>query len=243
MTPVGPDDLLTFGCGPELPCFNECCRDLNQSLMPYDILRLKRNVGMTSHDFLRRYTSLHIGPDSGLPVVSFKPDPDTGNACPFVTSKGCSVYPDRPASCRMYPLARAIARSRESGEVVEYFALIEEAHCQGFGRRDGQTVRSWLAGQDVEKHNMMNDKLMGIIALKNQIMPGRLDGAQADRFYLALYDLDTFRREIFEKGFLDGLGIPEDLLSRVREDDEALLELGIAWIKHDLFGRTMVFPE
>ena len=241
MIPIGIDDPLDFKCASDVPCFNECCRDLNQFLTPYDVLRLKNALNLMSDQFLRKYTSRHNGPESGLPVITFKSNPDSGHECPFVTKAGCSVYADRPASCRMYPLARAITRSRETGEIKEHFALIEEPHCQGFGRRSGQTVREWLSGQDVTRHNEKNDQLMEIISLKKQIIPGKLDGVDGNRFYLACYDLDTFRSEIFEKGLLDEFTLPSHLLERIKTDDEALLQLGMAWIKNILFGVEMKF--
>src|SRR3989339_294299 len=243
MVPVTLDTLMDFTCSPENECFNDCCRDLNQALTPYDVLRLRKSMGMTSQDFLKKYTSLHHGPNSGLPVVEFKPNPETGHACPFVMPEGCSVYKDRPASCRMYPLARAITRSRETGEVSEFFALIEEPHCKGFGVKSGLTVREWLKGQDVQTHNKENDKLMGLINLKNRILPGKLEGNQADKFYLALYDLDEFRFLIFNKNFLEALKIPEGVLEKIKGNDEALLDFGIVWVRSVLFGIPMPFGD
>jgi len=239
MIPVGLDEPMGFNCGVENPCFNECCRDLNQALTPYDILRMKIALGVKSQIFLREYTSMHTGPGTGLPVVGFKPNPATGYACPFVTEQGCSVYEDRPGSCRLYPLARAIAKDRASGAIMEYFALIEEDHCQGFGKKEGKTVGQWLAGQNVAEHNRQNDKLMELISLKNQIMPGQLEGAQSDIFYMALYDLDEFRDKIQNQDLLKELTLPEDLLEKIGEDDQALLDFGIAWVKSQIFGRDM----
>ncbi|MBF0411550.1 MAG: YkgJ family cysteine cluster protein [Desulfamplus sp.] len=267
MIPIGIDEPLLFECSPDVYCFNACCRDLNQFLTPYDILRLKKNLSITSDEFLKQYTSRHNGPETGLPVVTFKSNPDSGHACPFVKESGCSIYPDRPASCRMYPIARAIVRSRQTGEVTEYFALIQEPHCLGFSDKDGYahranknehsqdsalnksklqlTVRDWLKRQDVDMHNFMNDKMMEIISLKNRIIPGKLDGADADKFYLACYNLDTFRSKIFEngqteKGLLKDLiknsNISQSLLERIKTDDIALLDFGLAWIKNMLFG-------
>jgi Fe-S-cluster containining protein len=236
MIPVHEQDAMPFACCSENPCFNECCRDLNQALTPYDILRLKRNLGISSQSFLKRYTALHYGPNSGLPVVEFKSNPATGHACPFVTSKGCSVYVDRPGSCRLYPLARAIARDRQTGEIHEYFALIEEPHCKGFGKKTNLTVREWMDGQAVARHNLHNDKLMELISLKNRILPGKLDGAQADQFYLALYDLDEFRAQIFEQDLVKDFTLPPAFLQRLATDDEALMDFGIVWVKNMLFG-------
>ncbi len=243
MIPIDPEDLMPFNCSSENQCFNECCRDLNQALTPYDVLRLKKNIGIPSQSFLKTYTSLHYGPGSGLPVVEFKPNPDTGHECPFVTQKGCLVYNDRPASCRMYPLARAIVRSRETGEIAQYFALIEEPHCKGFENKSNQKVREWLKGQNVEKHNRENDRLMELISLKNQILPGKLEGALSDKFHLALYDLDEFKEQIFNNNFLDEFNITEDIKESIKKDDEALLNLGLSWVKYMLFGIKMTYGE
>lgn len=238
MVPVSLEDAFSFVCSPDVSCFNECCRDLNQFLTPYDVLRLKAALGMTSHEFLKTYTMRHNGPESGLPVVTFKMNPGNGYACPFVSEKGCTVYHDRPASCRMYPLARAVARSRETGAVTEYFALIEEPHCHGFGRKSGQTVGEWIAGQDVAAHNEMNDRLLAVIGLKNRVMPGALEGGDGDLFYLACYDLDTFREQI-RGGLLGDVDIPDHVKTGAMEDDVTLLNLGMEWIKFRLFGVEM----
>ncbi len=236
MIPVHEKDAMPFECSSKNSCFNECCRDLNQALTPYDILRMKKNLEISSQVFLKNYTSLHYGPESGLPIVTFKPNPGTGHECPFVTPKGCSVYEDRPGSCRLYPLARAIARDRETGEIDEYFALIEEPHCKGFGKKTDLTIRQWMDGQEVALHNHHNDKLMELISLKNKILPGKLEGAQSDQFYLALYDQNEFRARIFDHDLLSGFGLPNSVFKSIKTDDEALMDFGIAWVKNMLFG-------
>jgi len=243
MIPILLDEKFKFECNSSISCFNECCRDLNQFLTPYDILRLKNKLNLKSSEFLRKYTSMHKGPGTGLPVITFKPDPGTDHECPFVTDQGCSVYEDRPASCRMYPLARAITRSRETGEVAEYFALIEEPHCKGSGEQKEQTVREWLDAQEVNIYNEMNDKLMEIISFKNMILPGKLESVQEDNFYLACYDLDLFRDKIFNEDLLAGLSVPASVLEKIQNDDLTLLDFGFQWIKHSLFGKEMKFES
>jgi hypothetical protein len=89
LTPITPKDPFRFECSPEVPCFNECCRDLNQFLTPYDILRLKSHLGLSSEAFLAQYTSQHIGPESGLPIVTLKPKAGQDPICPFVSARGC----------------------------------------------------------------------------------------------------------------------------------------------------------
>jgi Fe-S-cluster containining protein len=243
MVPVTLDQPFRFHCSPARECFNRCCTNFSQCLTPYDILRLKRRLGMHSSLFLRTHTSRHTGLESGLPMVEFKPDPASGYACPFLCEQGCSVYMDRPSSCRLYPLARAVARSRETGLLTEYYAVVEEPHCLGFDASPGSTAGQWLAGQGLAPYNAMNDRMMDLVSLKNRLMPGRLDGWQADLFHLACYDLDTFREKIFTQGILEGFPVPGPLLERVRTDDESLLTLGMDWLAFRLFGRGKTFGE
>lgn len=236
IVPLDIDDLFTFACSRQVPCFNECCRDLNQFLTPYDILRLKNFLNMTSGDFLEKYTTLHNGPETGLPVISLRPGNSAELQCPFVTPDGCRVYSDRPSSCRMYPIARALTHSRETGRVTEHYALMKEPHCLGFSQNKTRTVREWLADQGLEPYNRYNDLMMEIISLKNRQRPGPLDMKSGRLFYLALYDLDSFRTGIFENNLLKDQSFGEDELAAARDDDTALLVLGIKWVKKALFG-------
>jgi Fe-S-cluster containining protein len=230
-----PDEQFRFACSPEVKCFNACCRDLNQSLYPYDILRLKNGLGLSSSDFLKRYTSQHIGPESGLPIVTFKATDARRRTCPLVTEKGCSVYSDRPSSCRTYPLIRVISRCRETGKITERFALLRESHCSGFKQTNHQTVREWMKDQEIAVYNDINDKLMEIISLKNQLHPGPLDLKSRYLFYMALYDIDNFRTRIFEHDLFDGFEANSQKLETAGRDDTALLEIGMEWVKHVLF--------
>lgn len=233
MTPVSFNDIFRFTCSKGVPCFNECCKDLNQFLTPYDILRLKNRMGIRSDIFLERYTTQHTGPGSGLPVVTFRTDQASGRKCPFVTSDGCSVYEDRPSSCRAYPLFRVVSRSRESGHITEQYILIKEPHCKGFDQGQLQSVKHWIKSQELETYNQMNDLMMEIIALKNRMLPGPLNIKSAHIFHLACYDLDAFRSRIFEKG-MSGDYAP-DLLEKAGRDDVSLLQLSLSWLKQMLF--------
>ena len=236
LTPLAPDSPFRFACHDRVACFNECCHDLNQFLTPYDIMRLKNGLGLTSSEFLEQYTFQHTGPETGLPIVALKPDIDSGMACPFVRTSGCSVYAHRPSSCRIYPVARAITRSRETGRLQEHFALLKEPHCLGHGEDQFQTVREWVNNQELTTYNVFNDMLMEIIALKNQKGPEPLDMKSQLAFHTALYDLDRFRVQIFEKGLLGDretgcFGLYGELLEQAREDDIALLRIGHGWVK------------
>ncbi|MFC1876144.1 YkgJ family cysteine cluster protein [Thermodesulfobacteriota bacterium] len=234
ITPIAPDETFRFACSSCVSCFNECCRDLNQFLTPYDILRLKNHLGITSGRFLERYTTQHTGPETGFPVLALKPIDTVELKCPFVTASGCNVYEDRPSSCRIYPLARALSRTRETGKITEHFARLKESHCLGHEQEKTQTVREWIEKQGLAPYNEQNDRLLEIIALKSHLKPGPLDLASGRMFHLALYDLDTFRRKIFEDGLLSDFAVKTALLTHARQDDTLLLQIGYSWIKSEL---------
>ncbi len=235
MIPLTVNDTFPFSCSNEVPCFNECCRDLNQFLTPYDILRIKNHLKLTSSEFLEKYTLQHIGPETGLPVVTFKTDPSSKLKCPFVLPEGCSIYEDRPASCRTYPLARLATRSPETNNIIEYFMLIKEPHCLGHEQQKTITVREWIKNQGIEPYNKMNDLLMEIIGLKKRLKPGEFNLSERHIFQMACYDLDSFRTHVFEKNILERFPTDSNGLDKAKTDDEELLKLGLKWIKNAIF--------
>ena len=238
LTPISLQGSFRFSCSPDVPCFNECCRDLNQFLTPYDILRLKNHLGLSSGNFLQHYTSLHIGPESGLPIVTLKPKDPHKLVCPFVTDAGCRVYENRPSSCRTYPLMRAVARSRSTGEMTTQYMVLRESHCHGFEEHRAQTPQQWTDEQGLAVYNKNNDKLMKIISLKNRLIPGPLDHESGRRFHAALYDLDNFRSQIQNTDLLANFGVSSRIMDAALNDDVALLDLGIIWIKHAVFDQN-----
>lgn len=225
-----------FSCSPRVPCFNACCRDLNQALTPYDVLCLKQYLAMTSTDFLNVYTQKSTGTGTGLPVVSLRFVDARDLACPFVTPEGCRVYPARPASCRTYPLARGVSRDRQTGALTEHWALIREPHCRGFEGGAPTTVDEWVADQQIADHNRMNDRMLELISQKNRLRPGVLPPSEAALVTTALYDLDAFRGRIDEAlADMPATGLSEQDLS----DDVDLLCFAMDWVRQKVFeGRT-----
>jgi Fe-S-cluster containining protein len=230
------DDTFQFACRPGIACFNRCCGDLNQFLTPYDIIRLKRNLKCSSGEFLNRYTTHHIGPRSGLPVVTLNMAEHEDLKCPFVSRAGCTVYPDRPGSCRIYPLARIVRRKPNEQTCEAWHIVIKEPHCLGFDEPKQWTVREWIQTQGVQPYDEMNDLLMDIISLKNRSTKSRLTHQENALFYLASYDLDRFRDIVFEKRLWETHRMGEEATKALEEDDVALMRFGIEWIKQELFS-------
>ncbi len=236
LIPLALDDTFKFACHPEVACFNQCCMDLNQALTPYDVLRLRGHLEISSQDFINRYAGIHIGPATGLPVVSLRFEADNQKNCPFVTESGCRVYAARPSSCRIYPLVRALHRSRGDGSVSERYALLQEPHCRGFEQGGTQTVRQWIASQELETFHTMNDALLELIAIKNQVRPGPLAPELQQMVQMAFYDLDTLKN-LAAEGQLASMDQTDLSPLPDKKDDERWLQWAMIWISGILFGR------
>ena len=83
------------------------------------------------------------------------------------------------------------------------------AHCLGSELGRTWTIRKWIEDQDVTFYNIMNDMLLEIIGLKNRLISGPLDMKLRFAFHMALYDIDTFRSQIFEQNILDNWNLDE----------------------------------
>ena len=93
-----------------------------------------------------------------------------------------------------------------------------------------------MKDQDVAIYNDMNDMLLEIIGLKNRLIPGPMDIKSRFAFHMALYDIDTFRSQIFEQHIFDNWFLEETTLDTLKHDDVELLKRGHRWIKEILFG-------
>src|SRR5512147_1995441 len=118
------DEKFKFACHKGLSCYNTCCRDVNIFLTPYDVLRMRRGTGLSSEEFLQRHTVALLS-EEGLPLLVLKMKEDAKKTCPFVAPDGCSIYQDRPWSCRMYPVFPVSSEEKE-------FLIEEKAACLGF---------------------------------------------------------------------------------------------------------------
>lgn len=227
---LGSDGSFAFSCGPGNQCYNACCRSLSQAISPYDALRLSRRLGISTGQFLATHALIMLGPETGLPVVTLKPGPGEDQPCPYVSEEGCSVYEDRPASCRIYPLARAAGRDKTTGRVKERYYLVQENHCAGHcvGRR--YTAAEWLESQGLAIYNEMNDLFLPVLGAKKMAGPDRMSQERVHYFLLSCYDPDAFG-PMLAKGRIPRAEPPESLPGT----DEEILRLGLAWAAKFLF--------
>ena len=88
------DSAFSYQCN----ACSRCCHNKAIRVGPYEILRLARRLGMTTTEFIALHT------EAGGTVLRTRGEDD--RACIFLGDQGCSVHPDRPIACRLYPLGR-----------------------------------------------------------------------------------------------------------------------------------------
>ncbi len=234
------DDSFKFGCHSGVPCFNECCGDVNIFLTPYDVLRMKNRLGMGSAEFLEQYTQIPVQKAQKFPVVMFKLDDTDEHKCKLVAKKGCTVYEDRPWPCRMYPLGMASPKETDESGDEEFYFLMKEDVCEGFCEDKQWTVREWIEDQGMAEYDEFG-RLYKEITLHDYFADGKtLSPEKIEMFYMACYDLDSFRRFIFDSTFLKRFDIPQERLDTIREDDEELLRFAFEWVKFAMYGEKTV---
>ncbi len=230
-------DRIRFHCHAGLACYTTCCRDVNIFLSPYDILRMKKRLGMTSGDFLERYTVSLIPEASGFPVILLKMEEEHNKTCPFVTPQGCSIYADRPWPCRMFPL--------DQGNSADAFRLIADpSFCLGMGEERETTVGEYLGAQGLS-HYAESETLLGRIASHPRFSKEHIQNPKVQEMCrMALYDLDRFRRFVLESRFLEIFEVEKEVADRIKTEDLELMRLAHRWLEFGLIaGETLKMRE
>lgn len=234
------DDKFCFSCKSEYPCFNECCTDTNIFLTPYDVLRLRRRLNISSEEFLEKYTFQPFTKEQKLPVVILKLKEDEKKSCQFVKKEGCSVYEDRPWSCRMYPIGLASQKTRVEDRGNEFFFLQKDDFCHGITTKDEWTIESWMKDQGVEPYERASS-LYREIVLHHFFEKGNdLTPQKMEMFHMVFYNLDKFREFVFESTFLQRFEVAKNTLDMIKKDDMKLMEFGVDWLKFCLFGESTI---
>ncbi len=237
---LSAQECFCFGCHPEVPCFTRCCTDANILLTPVDVLRLSRRLHLTTTEFLDRHALIPITKDLQLPVVMLRMGEDPEHRCAFVGSQGCQVYPDRPWACRMYPVAMALPPARAGFDPQPLYFLLEDGFCEGRGGGASWTVEDWRRDQDVEPREALEREFRDIVSHPWFIGGRQLDPRRLEIFFTACYDLDKFRRFVFESTFLQRFDLDSELIEQLRCDDDALLGFGFRWLRFALFGEPVL---
>jgi uncharacterized protein len=244
---LGADDSFRFRCHRGVSCWNKCCHGADITLPPYDILRLSRHFGVRPVEFLERYTVPAENEAAAMPVIKLKMAGEDGaGACAFLAEEGCTVYEDRPAACRYYPLGLISVKLKDSEAKEDFHFLVREDHCRGHDEEQTQTVGEFRKDQGVQPYDQINrgwiDILMKLASWRPMGGPmGKPPSPQARQmFFMVSSDVDRLRKFVFESSFLQRYDIPEEALEVVRTSDEALICLGLDWLKNVLFNEPTI---
>lgn len=225
---------FAFDCHPGVACFTECCRALDLALTPYDVLRLRQELLMSSAEFIDRYVVVEQDGNNGFPSLYLGMVDDGKASCPFISESGCRVYKNRPGACRAYPVGRGTTLAA-NGKVREIHVLVREDHCQGFAEHHSHNVAEWFEKQGLAEYNAINDEVLCLlhdekICLENPTQE------EKDMLLLVLYRLDEFRQMVTSPAFQGNLAMAAEERQAVPADDLSLLRFGIRWLKATLFA-------
>ncbi len=232
---LSPDSRFTFHCHAALPCFNQCCRTPTIILSPYDLLRLKQALGVTSGALRERYTLQEIEPNSNLPLVLVDVHRSPEGGCPFLGAQGCTVYAHRPAACRLFPLTMG-SRLTPAGVEDHYFCRRLD-YCRGFTGEVEWTVADWLANQGFAEYDQGRRAWIDILLKAGSTERLVADALIQDLFATLVYDLDRFRRLVFDPVFLEAYELDAGALADLETDDLALLNFSYRFLP------TLLSPE
>jgi len=231
------DTRFKFRCHPGVPCFNECCADVNIFLTPYDIVRLKNALGMTSGEFISKYTLTPFDKNLSYPILLLAMQENEKKSCYFVGEQGCTVYRDRPWACRMYPLGLASPKEGMTGPLQkEFFFLLKEDVCKGFNEDKEQTVGQWLDSEGVSEYNELGELYKNLTLHRFFQDGGKLDLGRMEMFFNVCYNIDKFREFVFGSSFLKKFVVADELVEKIKTDDVELFKFGVRWLRFVLFG-------
>ena len=126
-----------------------CCHGRKISLSPYEVVRLAANRGLSTGELLDRFAT-----EDGR-ALRHRPD----GACVFLGERGCTVHPDRPLACRLYPLGAVALGDGRTG----FVELEPDPRSEGVYGVDG-TVGDYLTSQGAEPYLRAAERYRGLLA-------------------------------------------------------------------------------
>jgi hypothetical protein len=69
-------------------------------------------------------------------------------------------------------------------------------------------------------------------------MTGPLDLRSKQLFHIALYDIDAFKKQVFEDGLAKDMHLEDALLTELKRDEIELLKFGHELVKKVIFGNA-----
>ncbi len=222
--PLARGEEFCFDCNNDCKCFGDCCRKSHVFLTPFDIIMMKKQLGISSSEFLEKYTAMPSSSEFPFPALMLR---NENEQCLMIDGDDCSVYESRPLACRLYPLAIPPNESR--------FHLMTDDFCEGHLSRIAHSPEEWVERNKAAKYIEFHNRFIQIIS-DSRFEDGTIEPVKLEMFYMASYDIDRFRDFVFDSIFLQRVQADEDEILEYRTNDEKLLEYAMKWIEKELLG-------
>jgi len=228
-------DSFNFKCHKDIECYNMCCKNINIFLNPYDILRLKNKLNISSDEFLDKYTDVILREGNFFPDVLMKMK-ETDQSCPFLNNEGCSIYNTRPDACRYLPIEQGIKYDTSGSKSFIYFYKPPD-FCCGINENENWTIKSWLEDQGVNMTNLT----MSWGEFKAYFIddPWGIEGPYGKKgkmAFMAIYNIDVFKDFLINSSFLKRFKIKKTIIQKIKLDEKFLIKFAFDWVKYYLWG-------
>ncbi|MDY7033311.1 MAG: YkgJ family cysteine cluster protein, partial [Thermodesulfobacteriota bacterium] len=193
-------------------------------------------LGVSSGEFLEKYTYTYVDEVNSHPFAVLKVEDDDKGGCPFISSEGCGIYEDRPSNCRYYPIGQGliIVESDEGPVNEEFYFFIRDPNCLGYQGEKEWTIGSWRIDQGADLYDEMNREWKEIQLRRNTSEQSKLDSRKQSMLYMASYDIDKFKKFVFESKLLDILEVDKEEIEKIQIDEIALMKFGFKYLKYIL---------
>ena len=240
-TMVEGTHVIEFSCHKGIGCWNACCSNIDISLTPYDVLRMKTRLGITSTEFLRLYTVPYEMDKDSIAGVKFRPV-EEGTACRFMKPEGCDIYADRPTACRYYPVALLSMRRQDEYVDRDSYAIVKEEHCKGHEVNRPITIGDYRKEQGLGEYDELARGWRQLVLKKQSSGPsiGKPTLRSRQLFFMACYDIDRFREFVGAESFNKLFDLPPDEKAALLVDDVALLQFAFRFLRQVLFGEESI---
>jgi hypothetical protein len=240
-TMVADSHVIEFSCHKGIGCWNACCSNIDISLTPYDVLRMKKRLGVTSTEFLKDYTVPYEMEKDGIAGIKFRPV-ENGTACRFMKPEGCDIYSDRPTACRYYPVALLSMRKQDEYVDRDSYAIVKEDHCKGHDEKRSLTIADYRKEQGLEEYDELARGWRQLVLKKKSSGPaiGKPSLRSRQLFFMACYDVDRFREFVFSSSFTNLFELKQEEKDAFATDDIALMQFAFRFLRQVMFGEESI---
>jgi hypothetical protein len=158
--------------------------------------------------------------------------------CPFLTDSGCSVYADRPDTCRSFPIEQGVEYDAARKKDTPAYFYRPPDFCLGQHEDRQWNIAGWTKDQEAQLYHRMTIRWAQLKRLFRNDPWGAEgpEGSRAKMTFMATYNLDRFREFVFNSSFLKRYKVKSALQKKMKADDVELLKFGLDWVQLFLWG-------